>query len=137
MPSSPVLSKSEGLPGFTIWNLAVSVEPYLAYRVSWTTDLSSVSSNGSSLQWQNLGEELTSCRMYPKQLPVFVTVDYLAAYAPHLFPKELLALLQVAVEADLEIAQRDEENRFDATYVEVEDGIEVTFSAGSLLIEPI
>lgn len=130
IPAQPVLSKSEGLPGFYFWKVSLEVEPYFAYEISWSTDLSEGFGSGSQLQWKYLEDEVGSIRMLPKHIPVFVKVDYHRAYAPKSFPDEAFSLLLVELEEELTVTPRLEENRFDAFYRVVEDGIEVTFFCG-------
>lgn len=130
IPANPVLTKSAGLPGFYIWKVSVPVEPFYAYEVSWSTHLSDGFNSGSSLDWEYLGDQVTSFNMLPTRLPVFVKVDYHRAFAPRLMPDEIYSLLLVEVEGDLAVTPRAEENRYDASYKEVEDGVEVTFFCG-------
>ncbi len=125
-----ILSRSEGLPGFYVWKVAVPVEPYKAYRIEWGPNLREGFSTGQGFVWENLGEEVTSSIVWAKSRPVFAKISYAPAFAPRLLPDEVLQQLGIELEEEIALTPRAEENRFDGSYVGVEDGLEIQIFYG-------
>ncbi|MDQ8200458.1 hypothetical protein QEH56_19995 [Pelagicoccus enzymogenes] len=130
LPAEGTLSRTEGLPGFYIWTVSVPVEPNLAYRVDWATDLRDGFTGGEPEFGENFGEDVSSSMMVDKRRPVFARISYVPAFAPRLVSEEVLQQLWIELEDELVLSPRPEENRFYGSYVEVEDGLEMSFFFG-------
>lgn len=126
VPAAPKLSSQPLLSALRVWTGTVEIEPYRAYRLSWSTNLRDW--QAGPVEWRQLvpGEELSRASTYSETLQPFFKVDYFDAFAPDIVGEEVLDLSVAELEEEgVELSFRGE-NYFEGNFKEVEEGIEVT-----------
>lgn len=101
----------------------VAVEPHLAYDLAWSLSLRDESWHSTGIQWESLNDEIGI--VGPRSTPIFFRVNYHNAFAPRVVGDELAELFIAALDGDIDIESRSE-NQLSFSSTQTEDGLRIT-----------